>query len=85
MCLALPAEIVAIEGETATVNLDGVEAPISLAFLDGVAVGDYVVVHVGYALSRIDPAIAAEQIAAMKAGAEPNGAEMAAEMEEERQ
>ena len=66
MCLALPAKVIFVEGETATVDLDGVQAPISLAFLDGVAEGDYVVVHVGYALSRIDPDIAAEQLAAMK-------------------
>ncbi len=66
MCLALPAEVVALDGDMATVNLDGVEAPVSLAFLDGVGVGDFVVVHVGYALSRVDPDIAAEQIDAMR-------------------
>ncbi|MEO1015742.1 MAG: HypC/HybG/HupF family hydrogenase formation chaperone [Pseudomonadota bacterium] len=69
MCLALPAEVVALDGDTATVNLDGVEAPVSLAFLEGVGVGDFVVVHVGYALSRVDPEIASEQIAAMKGDA----------------
>ena len=68
MCLAIPAEIVAIEGDVATVDLDGVQTPVSLALLPDVATGDFVVVHVGYALSKIDPAIAAEQIAAMRAG-----------------
>lgn len=65
MCLALPAEIVAIDGDVATVNLDGVETPVSLAFLDGVSIGDFIVVHVGYALSRIDAKTAAEQLALM--------------------
>ncbi len=71
MCLALPAKVVAIEGDTATVDVDGVQAPVSLAFLDGVAPGDYVVMHVGYALSKIDPELAAEHIALMKRGGTP--------------
>ncbi|MEM9706751.1 MAG: HypC/HybG/HupF family hydrogenase formation chaperone [Pseudomonadota bacterium] len=66
MCLALPAEIKAINGETATATLNGVEVPISLAFLSGVEVGDFVVVHVGYALSKIEPEIAAAQLSLMK-------------------
>lgn len=69
MCLALPAEVIAVDGETATVNLDGVQMPISLAFLDGVTAGDFVIVHVGYALSKVDPDLAAEQLALLKAGA----------------
>lgn len=68
MCLALPAEVVAVAGATATVDLDGVTMPVALDFLDDVAPGDFVVVHVGYALSKIDPAVAAEQIALMRAG-----------------
>jgi len=71
MCLALPAEVVAIEGDVATVSLDGVETPVSLAFLEDVTVGDYVVVHVGYALSRIDPETAAEQLALMSGATAP--------------
>ena len=39
----------------ARVNLGGVSKEISLALVDGVAEGDYVIVHVGYALNRIDP------------------------------
>ena len=63
MCLALPAEVTAVEGETATVDLDGVQLPVSLAFLDGVEPGDFVIVHVGYALSKVDPDLAAQQLA----------------------
>ncbi len=39
----------------ATVDLGGVKKEISLALLDGVQVGDYVILHVGYALTRLDP------------------------------
>ena len=73
MCLALPAEIIRMDGADAVVDLDGVELPISLAFLSDVAVGDFVIVHVGYALSKVDPEIAAEQIALMKSGAPADG------------
>ena len=73
MCLALPARVVAVNGTSAMVDVDGVRAPVSLAFLDDVSVGDYVVVHVGYALTRIDPDLAAAQIDAMKQGLESVG------------
>ena len=55
MCLALPCKVVAIDGETATIDVSGMKKDISLALLDDVAVGDYVIVHVGYALTKLDP------------------------------
>jgi hydrogenase expression/formation protein HypC len=44
------------------IDLDGVQKEISLALVDGVGVGDYVVVHVGYALGRLDPEEAARTL-----------------------
>jgi hydrogenase expression/formation protein HypC len=56
MCLAIPAQVVELlEYDGAVVELGGVRKEISLALVDGVAVGDYVIVHVGYALNRLDP------------------------------
>jgi hydrogenase expression/formation protein HypC len=55
MCLAIPAEIIAIAGDDAIVSVAGVKKAISLTLVDDVAVGDYVLIHVGYALNRIDP------------------------------
>jgi hydrogenase expression/formation protein HypC len=55
MCLALPAEVVEIEGDMARVNLGGIRKEVSLALVEEVTVGDYVLVHVGYALNRISP------------------------------
>lgn len=64
MCLALPAKVVALpEPDTALIDVDGVRKRISLALVDGVAVGDYVIVHVGYALARLDPDEAARTLA----------------------
>ena len=56
MCLAIPVRVVELTGgDNAIVDLDGVRKEISLALVDGVAVGDYVILHVGYALARLDP------------------------------
>ena len=57
MCLALPARIVAlVDVDNAIVDLGGVRKQISIALVPGVAVGDYVIVHVGYALGMLDQA-----------------------------
>jgi len=56
MCLALPARVVELtDGDNAVVELGGVRKPVSLALVEGIAVGDYVIVHVGFALTRLDP------------------------------
>jgi hydrogenase expression/formation protein HypC len=56
MCLALPAQIVALDHATkiATASVGNVKVEVSLALVDDVALGDYVLVHVGYALNKID-------------------------------
>ncbi|WP_377811567.1 HypC/HybG/HupF family hydrogenase formation chaperone (plasmid) [Azospirillum sp. A29] len=55
MCLAVPALVTALlPDDRATVSLGGVTSTCSLELVEGVAVGDYVIVHVGYALSRLD-------------------------------
>jgi hydrogenase expression/formation protein HypC len=56
MCLAIPARIVAFTGEeTATVDIGGIRKEISLSLVDHAKEGDYVIVHVGFAISRLDP------------------------------
>ncbi|MFO1305900.1 MAG: HypC/HybG/HupF family hydrogenase formation chaperone [Burkholderiales bacterium] len=63
MCLAIPARVVALpEPDAALVEVDGVRKRISLALVEGVEVGDYVIVHVGYALTRLDPEEAARTL-----------------------
>ena len=64
MCLALPARITEIQDDdTATVTLGGVRKQVSLALIEDAAVGDYVIVHVGYALSKLDPVEAERTLA----------------------
>ncbi|PPQ38410.1 HypC/HybG/HupF family hydrogenase formation chaperone [Rhodoblastus acidophilus] len=56
MCLAIPVQVTELlDGDMAKVSLDGVQKAISLALVEDVQVGDYVILHVGYALSRLDP------------------------------
>ncbi|MBK5103287.1 MAG: HypC/HybG/HupF family hydrogenase formation chaperone [Burkholderiales bacterium] len=55
MCLALPVKVMELgAGDTAIVDLGGVRKEISLALLDDVSVGDYVILHAGFALSALD-------------------------------
>ncbi len=56
MCLAIPAEVTKLlPDEMAVVSIDGVSKEISVALIEDLAVGDYVIIHVGYALTKIDP------------------------------
>ncbi len=67
MCLAVPGRITEIwddrETRMATADFGGVLKEICLAFLPDAAVGDYAIVHVGFAISKIDEAAAKETLA----------------------
>ncbi|VBB47684.1 Hydrogenase assembly chaperone HypC/HupF [uncultured Desulfatiglans sp.] len=54
MCLAIPARIIQIQDRTALIDLDGTQRQTSLLLLDDAQVGDYVIVHAGFAIHRID-------------------------------
>ena len=61
MCLAIPGKITSISGEdplmrTGKVDFGGILKEVSLAYVPEAKVGDYVIVHVGFALSRVDEA-----------------------------
>jgi len=56
MCLAIPIRVEALlPGQMARVTLSGVSKIVSIALVENVRVGDYVLLHVGYALTRLDP------------------------------
>jgi hydrogenase expression/formation protein HypC len=65
MCLAIPGKIVEIideENRIAKVEVGGVRRGVNIGMLDDVKVGDYVLVHVGFAMSKIDEKQAAETL-----------------------
>lgn len=64
MCLAIPVRIVEVlPGQQAVIDLSGLRKEISTALLADVAVGDYVILHVGYAIGKLDPAEAERTLA----------------------
>ncbi len=77
MCLALPAQIVEIDEATdsAIASLGGVKKEISLALVEDARVGDYVLIHVGYALNKVSEEEAEKTLALFaEAGLTPEAA-----------
>jgi hydrogenase expression/formation protein HypC len=72
MCLAIPGRIVTIEGEdpllrSGKVDFAGIQKRVSLSYVPEAQVGDYVLVHVGFAISTVDEAEAAQVFEYLKA------------------
>lgn len=65
MCLAVPCKIVSIEGDIATIEVAGVRREASLSLIDDATIGDYVIVHAGYAIHKIDETTAMESLKAL--------------------
>lgn len=70
MCLAFPMMIRQRTGEAAVVEAEGVQREISLALLPDAAPGEWVLVHAGFAIGRIDEGEAAELLAMLREMAE---------------
>jgi hydrogenase expression/formation protein HypC len=66
MCLAVPSKIVEIKDALATVDVDGVRREASLMLLEDVKIGDYVIIHAGFAISKVDEEIAKQTLVDMR-------------------
>jgi len=62
MCLAVPARVLSVEGQEAEVDLSGVRRRISVALTPEVRVGDYVIIHTGFAINVLDEEEAEETL-----------------------
>lgn len=62
MCLAIPAKVTKIDGDMATIKVGGVTRSASLMLVTDVVLGDYVIVHAGFAIHRVDPEEAQESL-----------------------
>jgi hydrogenase expression/formation protein HypC len=60
MCLAIPAKVVSVEGSYALVVIEDIQYNASLSLLENVSPGDFVLLHAGFAIEKIDPEEAAE-------------------------
>ena len=54
MCLGVPMQVKTIDNEMATCEIDGVQREACLMMIDGVQVGDYVLIHAGFAIEKVD-------------------------------
>lgn len=63
MCLGVPGKIIEIKGSTARIDVAGTKKSASLALLNDAHVGDYVVLHAGFAIEKIDTEKAEETLA----------------------
>ena len=62
MCLAIPSKITKIENNMATIDVEGIQREASLLLLEDARVGDYVIVHAGFAIQKLDEAAARETL-----------------------
>ncbi len=62
MCLAIPAKVIEIQDKTGIVDVGGAKREISLLLLDEIELGDYVIVHAGFAIQRLDKSAAEETL-----------------------
>lgn len=69
MCLAIPSKIVKIEDNVATIDVDGVKREASLLLVENPEVGDYVIVHAGFAINKINEEDALESLKLLKEAA----------------
>lgn len=69
MCLAIPSKIIQIKDNIGTIDVDGVKRKTSLLLLEDAEVGDYVIVHAGFAIQKIDEQAAMESLKLLKEAA----------------
>jgi hydrogenase expression/formation protein HypC len=62
MCLAIPSKIVKIENNVATIDVDGVRREASLLLIENPEIGDYVIVHAGFAINKLNEEDAKESL-----------------------
>ena len=67
MCLGVPLQVKTINDDLAVCEIDGVQREASLMMLENVQVGDYVLIHAGFAIEKIDEAEAQLTLAALRA------------------
>lgn len=66
MCLAIPAKITRIDDQMGTIDMEGAQREVSLLLLEDPKVGDYVIVHAGFAIHKIDEAEAMESLKVLR-------------------
>ncbi|MFI5330207.1 MAG: HypC/HybG/HupF family hydrogenase formation chaperone [Desulfobaccales bacterium] len=66
MCLAIPMRLIEIDGAAGVAEVDGVTRQVRLDLLPEVALGDYILIHAGLAIARVDPDYAQETLSLLR-------------------
>lgn len=66
MCLAVPSKIIGINENTGIVDVDGVKREVSLHLIENPEIGDYVMVHAGFAINKVDEDEALETLKVLR-------------------
>lgn len=66
MCLAIPAKIISIQNDMGIIDMEGTQREVSLLLLEDSHVGDYVIVHAGFAIHKIDEKEAKESLKVLR-------------------
>jgi hydrogenase expression/formation protein HypC len=66
MCLAIPARIKSIQDQMATIDMEGTQRDVSLLLLEDARIGDFVIVHAGFAIHKIDENEAMESLKVLR-------------------
>ena len=66
MCLAIPAKIIKIDDKMGTIDMEGTQREVSLLLLEDAKIGDYVIVHAGFAIHKIDETEAKESLKVLR-------------------
>ncbi len=69
MCLAIPSKIVEIRDQMSVIDVDGVRREASLMLIEDARIGDYVIVHAGFAIQKIDATEALESLKLLRQAA----------------
>ncbi|MCF8110845.1 MAG: HypC/HybG/HupF family hydrogenase formation chaperone [Desulfobacteraceae bacterium] len=66
MCLAIPSRVIRTEGDHAVVDVDVIQRRVNIQMLSDVSAGDYIIVHAGYGLEKLDEQAAAETLSVLR-------------------
>ena len=62
MCYAIPAKILSIKGDIAIVDYGGVKKKVNISLMESIKIGDYILIHAGFAIERLDKQSAEESL-----------------------
>ena len=76
MCLAVPVKVISVDGDKAVIDSDGIRREANISLIEKVEPGDYIIVHAGFAIQKVDETAAQEALKVITAIIEDVSKEM---------